>query len=54
LANAACAVIPEETGGPYPIAANRIKTSQFGFPTAALAQAYAAGGYATSVRNLAS
>jgi protocatechuate 3,4-dioxygenase beta subunit len=36
------------------IAANRIKTSQFGFPTATLAEAYAASGYATSVRNLAS
>jgi protocatechuate 3,4-dioxygenase beta subunit len=35
-------------------AANRIKTSQFGFPTATLAEAYAASGYATSVRNLAS
>ena len=35
-------------------AANRIRTSQFGFPTATLAEAYAATGYATSVRNLAS
>jgi protocatechuate 3,4-dioxygenase beta subunit len=35
-------------------AANRIKTSQFGFPTATLAEAYTASGYATSVRNLAS
>lgn len=34
-------------------AANRIKTSQFGFPTATLAEAYGASGYATSVRNLA-
>lgn len=34
-------------------AANRIKTSQFGFPTAMLADAYAASGYAASVRNLA-
>ncbi len=34
-------------------AANRIKTSQFGFPTAMLADAYAASGYANSVRNLA-
>jgi protocatechuate 3,4-dioxygenase beta subunit len=34
-------------------AANRIKTSQFGFPTATLAEAYTASGYATSVRNLA-
>jgi protocatechuate 3,4-dioxygenase beta subunit len=32
---------------------NRIKTSQFGFPTAMLADAYAASGYASSVRNLA-
>jgi protocatechuate 3,4-dioxygenase beta subunit len=36
------------------IAANRIKTSQFGFPTATLAEAYTASGYAASVRNLAS
>jgi hypothetical protein len=35
------------------VAANRIKTSQFGFPTAALADAYSASGYAASVRNLA-
>ena len=34
-------------------AGNRIKTSQFGFPSAALAEAYTATGYATSVRNLA-
>jgi protocatechuate 3,4-dioxygenase beta subunit len=34
-------------------AGNRIKTSQFGFPTATLAEAYTATGYATSVRNLA-
>jgi len=34
-------------------AANRIRTSQFGFPTATLAEAYTASGYATSVRNLA-
>ena len=34
-------------------AANRIKTSQFGFPTATLAEAYTASGYAASVRNLA-
>jgi protocatechuate 3,4-dioxygenase beta subunit len=34
--------------------ANRIKTSQFGFPTATLAEAYSVSGYATSVRNLAS
>lgn len=34
-------------------AANRIKTSQFGFPTATLAQAYSATGYSASVRNLA-
>lgn len=34
-------------------ASNRIKTSQFGFPTATLAEAYTATGYATSVRNLA-
>jgi protocatechuate 3,4-dioxygenase beta subunit len=34
-------------------AANRIRTSQFGFPTAMLADAYAASGYANSVRNLA-
>ena len=34
-------------------AANRIKTSQLGFPTATLAEAYTATGYATSVRNLA-
>ncbi|MDL2357693.1 MAG: intradiol ring-cleavage dioxygenase, partial [Pseudomonadota bacterium] len=35
------------------LAANRIKTSQFGFPTATLAEAYATSGYAASVRNLA-
>lgn len=35
-------------------AANRIKTSQFGFPTATLAEAYTANGYAASARNLAS
>lgn len=35
------------------VAANRVKTSQFGFPTATLADAYAASGYAASVRNLA-
>ena len=35
------------------VAANRIKTSQFGFPTATLAEAYTASGYAASVRNLA-
>jgi protocatechuate 3,4-dioxygenase beta subunit len=35
------------------VAANRVKTSQFGFPTATLAEAYTASGYATSVRNLA-
>jgi protocatechuate 3,4-dioxygenase beta subunit len=35
------------------VAANRIKTSQFGFPTATLADAYSASGYAASVRNLA-
>ena len=34
-------------------AANRIKTSQFGFPTTTLTQAYAASGYSASVRNLA-
>ncbi|RSZ55884.1 intradiol ring-cleavage dioxygenase [Massilia atriviolacea] len=34
-------------------AANRIKTSQFGFPAAMLAEAYAATGYSASVRNLA-
>lgn len=34
-------------------AANRIKTSQFGFPAASLAEAYSATGYSTSVRNLA-
>ncbi len=33
-------------------AANRIKTSQLGFPTAMLSEAYAATGYSTSVRNL--
>jgi protocatechuate 3,4-dioxygenase beta subunit len=35
-------------------AANRIKTSQLGFPTAMLADAYAASGYADSARNLTS
>jgi protocatechuate 3,4-dioxygenase beta subunit len=35
------------------VAANRVKTSQFGFPSATLAEAYAASGYAASVRNLA-
>ena len=35
------------------VAANRIKTSQFGFPTATLAEAYTASGYGTSVSNLA-
>jgi protocatechuate 3,4-dioxygenase beta subunit len=35
-------------------AANRIKTSQFGFPTATLAEAYTANGYGASARNLAS
>ncbi len=34
-------------------AANRIKTSQFGFPMAMLADAYATSGYANSLRNLA-
>lgn len=34
-------------------AANRIKTSQFGFPSATLTEAYAASGYGTSVANLA-
>lgn len=34
-------------------ASNRIKTSQFGFPTATLAEAYTASGYGTSVSNLA-
>ncbi|NHZ82488.1 intradiol ring-cleavage dioxygenase [Massilia sp. CCM 8695] len=34
-------------------AANRIKTSQFGFPTSMLADTYAATGYSASVRNLA-
>lgn len=33
-------------------AANRIKTSQFGFPSATLSEAYTASGYATSVSNL--
>jgi protocatechuate 3,4-dioxygenase beta subunit len=36
------------------VASNRIKTSQFGFPTATLAEAYTSTGYATSVRNLTS
>jgi hypothetical protein len=35
-------------------AANRIRTSQFGFPAAALADAYSASGYAASARKLAS
>lgn len=35
------------------LASNRIKTSQFGFPTATLAEAYAASGYPASVRDLA-
>jgi protocatechuate 3,4-dioxygenase beta subunit len=35
------------------VAANRIKTSQFGFPTATLQEAYATSGYSSSVRNLA-
>jgi protocatechuate 3,4-dioxygenase beta subunit len=35
------------------VAANRIKTSQFGFPTATLSEAYATSGYSASVRNLA-
>ena len=35
-------------------AGNRIKTSQFGFPTATLTEAYATSGYSTSLRNLAS
>ena len=34
-------------------ASNRIKTSQFTFPMATLNEAYAAGGYTASVRNLA-
>jgi len=34
-------------------AANRIRTSQFGFPTAMLSEAYAASGYSRSVTNLA-
>lgn len=34
-------------------ASNRIKTSQFGFPSATLSEAYIASGYATSVSNLA-
>ncbi|UUZ48234.1 hypothetical protein LP420_35935 [Massilia sp. B-10] len=34
-------------------ASNRLRTSQFGFPTATLNEAYSASGYATSVRNLA-
>ena len=34
-------------------AANRIKTSQLGFPTAMLAEVYASTGYEASVRNLA-
>lgn len=35
------------------LASNRIKTSQFGFPTATLAEAYTATGYSKSVSNLA-
>lgn len=35
------------------VAANRIKTSQFTFPATAMAEAYTATGYTTSVRNLA-
>ncbi|MDB5918429.1 MAG: intradiol ring-cleavage dioxygenase [Massilia sp.] len=35
------------------VAANRIKTSQFGFPTATSSEAYATSGYSASVRNLA-
>jgi len=35
-------------------AANRIKTSQFGFPNATNTEAYTASGYSASVRNLAS
>lgn len=34
-------------------ALNRIKTSQFAFPSATLDEAYASSGYASSVRNLA-
>lgn len=34
-------------------AANKIKTSQFTFPTAVLNEAYASSGYSASVRNLA-
>lgn len=34
-------------------AANRVRTSQFGFPLATLAEAYASSGYASSVGNLA-
>ena len=34
-------------------ASNRIKTSQVGFPTATLTEAYAASGYSASVSNLA-
>ena len=34
-------------------AANRLKTSQFTFPMATLNEAYTAGGYTASVRNLA-
>jgi protocatechuate 3,4-dioxygenase beta subunit len=33
-------------------ASNRIKTSQFGFPSATLTEAYSASGYGTSVSNL--
>lgn len=35
------------------LTSNRLRTSQFGFPTATLSEAYSASGYATSVRNLA-
>ena len=35
------------------LAANRIKTSQFTFPAATMAEAYTATGYTASVRNLA-
>lgn len=35
------------------LASNRIKTSQFTFPAATMAEAYTASGYTTSVRNLA-
>jgi protocatechuate 3,4-dioxygenase beta subunit len=35
------------------LASNRLRTSQFGFPTATLAEAYSASAYAASARNLA-